>query len=421
MPSQPEPAEAPPAPTALYEPAPGAVSLHAAPESRPAVVLPLTRPTTRVESLIDAAGARPPLDRLLRLAAGRGASGLYIVSESRPAIRVDGEIRILEAEPPLGASDVAAMLMELAPERTRDALRSGAQAEWVRDVAGVGRVRCLSFREHRGPGGIFRMLPARALSVERLGLSPTIQSLCNETEGLVLVTGPHASGKSTLVSGLVDLINNTRADHVITLESQILFLHESRRSFVSQRELRGTRDELAAAARAALREDPDVLVIEDLRSPELISSALEAAETGHLVFGAVSAAGATAALERVVDQFPADRRAQVQTALGDTLRAVVGQVLLRKVGGGRIPAREVLINTRPVAALLAEGRTSELAPAMESGRRLGCVPLNDALLAAVRSGTVDPIEAYRKAYDREGLLALLRREQLDTSFVERLA
>lgn len=388
---------------------------------RPAVVVPLARPAARVDAAPAPAASRSPLDRLLRLAAARGASALYIVAGSRPVLRVEGEIRVLDAEEVLAASDVAAMLMELAPEPTRDALRTGAVTEWICDVPEVGRVRCMSFRDHRGPGGIFRMLPARALSAEQLGLSRTIQSLCEESEGLVLVAGPRASGKSTLIAAFVDQINRTRADHVITLETQIMFVHESRRSFVSQREWRERGEEMAAAARAALREDPDVLVIDDLRSPDLVSVALDAAGSGRLVFAALPASGTAAAIERVIDQFPADRRAQVQTALAASLRAVVAQVLVRKIGGGRVAAREVLLGTRPVAALVAEGRTTELAHAIEGGRRHGMVPMNDALVGFVRAGLVDPAEAYRRTPDRESLLAQLRREGIDTSFVERLA
>jgi len=313
------------------------------------------------------------------------------------------------------------VLMELAPEPSRQALQKGAVTEWIVDVAEVGRVRCMSFHDHRGQGGIFRMLPARALSVEQLGLSREIQSLCRESEGLVLVTGPRSSGKSTLVSAFVDLINRTRADHVITLEGQIKFVHESRRSLVSQRELRGDATELKAAVRAALREDPDVLVIEDLRSPELLAAALEAAESGRLVFGALPAASTVAAIERIVDQFPQERRAALLSSLAATLRGVVTQVLLRKIGGGRVAAREILLNTPSVAALIADGQTRKLLPALDTGRKIGMAPLNDALVSLVRSGAVAPAEAYRKSADREGLLVQLRREGIDTSFVERLA
>ena len=389
---------------------------------RPAIVVPMTRPPIRGDARAQGpAVQRSTLDRLLRIAAARGASALYIVTNTWPAIRVDGEIQILDSEEALGATDVATMLMEMAPEPSREALRTGSVTEWICDVAEVGRVRCMSFQDHRGQGGIFRMLPARALSVEQLGLSREIQGLCREAEGLVLVTGPRSSGKSTLVSAFVDLINRTRADHVITLEGQIKFVHESRRSLVSQRELRGDAEELKAAVRAALREDPDVLVIEDLRSADLIAAALEAAESGRLVFGALPAASTTAAIERMIDQFPQDRRAKVQTSLATTLRGVVTQVLLRKIGGGRVAAREILLNTPPVAALLAEGKTFQLGAALDTGRKHGMAPLNDALVAFVRSGAVAPAEAYRKSADRDGLLVQLRREGVDTSFVERLA
>jgi twitching motility protein PilT len=397
------------------------VALDEVAEPPTAVVVPLARPSVRAEAPPPPVTPPSTLDRLLRVAAARGASALYIVAQAAPVLRVDGEIAVLDGEEPLSAADVSGMLMEFAPEPTREALINGEVTEWMCDVADLGRVRCMSFRDHRGPGGIFRMLPAQALSAEQLGLSPAIQALSRESEGLVLVAGPRASGKSTLISAFVDLVNRTRADHVITLENQIVFVHRSRRSFVSQRELRGTGDALVQAARAALREDPDVLVIEDLHAPELVSVALEAAESGRLVFGAVPAAGATAALEKLIDQFPPERRAQIQTAIAGALRAVVAQVLVRKIGGGRVAARELLLNSRAVAAIVAEGKTFQLPHALDSGRKHGMAPLNDTLVALVRSSAIDPSEAYRKTNDREGLLTQLRREGVDTSFVERLA
>jgi twitching motility protein PilT len=387
-----------------------------------AVVLPLTRSGARAERPPDdAAVHRTTLGRLLRIAAIRGASALYVVTDMRPVIRVDGEIQILEDEAPLDAAEVAAVLMELAPEPSRQALQKGANTEWTCDVAEVGRIRCMSFHDHRGQGGIFGMLPARALSVEQLGLSREIQALCREAEGLVLVTGPRSSGKSTLMSAFVDLINHTRADHVVTLETQIKFVHESQRSLVSQRELRGDAEELGAVVHGVLREDPDVLVIEELRSADLIAAALEAAESGRLVFAGLPAACTAAAVDRIVEQFPQDRRPRVQGSLAATLRGVIAQVLLRKVGGGRVAAREILLNTPTVAALIAEGQTHELGPALDAGRKYGMAPLNDALVAFVRMGAVAPAEAYRKSADREGLLAQLRREGVDTFFLERLA
>jgi len=401
-----------------------------APAPEPANVLPLARNFLRPsQNGLEASGPAPSrrsptsprlagLDRLLRLAAARGAETLYLFSLARPSIRVDGEIGILDSEPVLGPSDVEALLLEALPDPRAE---KADGTEWIVDIPEVGRVRCVSFRDHRGPGGVFRMIPARAISADQLGLSREIQGLCAEPEGLVLVVGPRSSGKSTLMAAFVDLINRTRSDHVITLESRIKVVHESRSSLVSQREVRGDTDALLAALRAALRENPDVLVIEDLRAPEVVAEALEAASSGHLVIGGLAAHSATTALERIVDQMPPERRAPVQALLAESLRGVVAQVLLRKTGGGRVAARELLLSSASVAQLVAEGKISQVPLAMESGRRIGMVPLTDALVAFVQSGAVDVREAWRKASDRPALLKALKREGIDTSFAERLA
>jgi twitching motility protein PilT len=357
------------------------------------------------------------LDRLLRLAAAHGAETLYLFSQARPSIRVDGELSVLDNEPALAPSDVDALLLDAMSERRVD---DRQHTEWIVDMPEVGRVRCVSFRDHRGPGGVFRMIPARATSADQLGLSREIQGLCAESDGLILVVGPRSSGKSTLMAALVDLVNRTRGDHVITLESRIKVVHEHHSSLVSQREVRGDADELLEALHAALRENPDVLVIEDLRAPQVIVDCLEAASSGHLVIGGMAAHSATTALERILDQVPPDRRSAVQALLAASLRGVVSQVLLRKSGGGRIAARELLLNSHPVAQLIAEDKISQVPLAMESGRRLGMVPLADALVAFVQSGAVDVREAYRKAADRTALLKALKREGIDTSFTERM-
>lgn len=384
-----------------------------------AVVLPLSRGAVRPEGPSRVVSPRlEGVDRLLRVAAARGAEALYLFSQAKPVIRVDGELSVLDAEPQLGPSDVESLLLEVAADR-----RSGEPdgTEWIVDVAEIGRIRCVSFRDHRGPGGVFRMIPARAISAEQLGLSREIQALCAEPEGLLLVVGPRASGKSMLLAAFVDLINRTRGDHVITLESRITVVHESRTSLVSQREVRGDTDQLLAGLRAALRESPDIIVIEDLRGPEVVAEALKAAASGHLVIGALAAHSASTALERIVDQIPPERRPSVQTLLAESLRGVVAQVLLRKTGGGRVAAREVLLNNPSVAQLIADGKLSQLPLAVEGGRRIGMVPMTDALVAFVQSGVVDVREAWRKAADRAGLLKALKREGIDTSFTERLA
>jgi twitching motility protein PilT len=401
----------------------------AAPESHAAHVVSLARNQGR-----DHSREKPPIrfvqplqssgiDRLLRLAAARGASTLFLTSQAKPSIRINGEISLMEGEPVLTEPEVEALMLEIVPESHRDALQSDAGAEWTSDVPDVGRIRCVTFRDHRGAGGIFRMITARAISAEQLGLSREIQALCDEANGLILVAGARSSGKSTLISAFVDLINRTRSDHVVTLEQQIKFVHENRGSLVSQREVRGDKNEWLSASRAALRENPDVLVIEDLNSPEIVALALDAAQSEHLVIGAVTAHTATEAIERMIEQTPADRRPAVKHGLSEALRGVVAQVLLRKTGGGRVAAREVLLNTPAVANVIGEGRTSQLpmAMAIDSGRRHGMVALNDALIAFVQSGIVDSREAYRNAADQQGFLALMQRQGLDTSFVERLA
>jgi twitching motility protein PilT len=388
-----------------------------------AVVLPISRSPIRFDPPPPPASdvALPGLDRLLRLASARGASTLYLSSESRPSVRVDGELQMLDAEPVHTSRDVESLLLTLMPERNHEALRTGALTEWFCDIEGVGRVRCMSFRDHRGPGGVFRLMPTRSASVEQLGLPRHVQSLASEPAGLVLVAGPRSSGKRTLMAAFVDLMNRTRRDHVITIEREINIVHDGGQSFISQREVRGSDDDLLAAARGALREDPDVLMIEDLRTRALMNVALEAAASGHLIVGGFTAHTAGGAIDRIIDLYAPEQRRHVQLALADSLRGVVVQVLLRKTGGGRVPAREVLLNTPAVSSAIAEGTTSQLPMAIEGGRRHGMMPLNDSLVGLVQSGTVDAREAYRQSPDRPGFLAALARQGLDTSFIERLA
>lgn len=422
---------APSAPPERPAPEPAQVEAHSAPAPveipppppAPAVVLPLARNPIRAEQPWPPVGdARTSgLNRLLRLSAARGASTMYLSSDSRPGVRVDGELQTLEGEPVLTARDVESLLLTLMPERNHEALRTGAATEWILDIEDVGRVRCMSFRDHRGPGGVFRLMPTRSVSVDQLGLPRAVQGLAIEPEGLVLVAGPRSSGKRTIISAFVDLINRTRRDHVITIEREINIVHERGNSFISQREVHGNDDDMLAAARAALREDPDVLVIEDLRSAGLMTVALEASASGHLVVGGFSAHTATATVDRIIDLYSPDHRRQVQLGLADSLRGVVVQVLLRKSSGGRVAAREVLLNTPAVSSVIAEGKTSQLPMAIEGGRRYGMMPLNDALVGLVQQGIVDGREAYRYASDRQGLLAALKTQGLDTSFVERLA
>jgi twitching motility protein PilT len=408
------------APRSTRKMADAQISVEAA-TPEPAVVLPLSRTGVRPEPptrlLMPRTGG---LERLLRTASARGAEALYLFSNARPSIRVDGEIITLEGEGTLGSQDVEALVLEVMPDR----LEAGGlitEREWICEIKDVGRVRCLAFSDHRGPGGIFRMIPARAISAEQLGLSREIQGLCAEPEGLVLVTGPRASGKSTLLAAFVDLISRTRSDYVITVESRVRVVHDNRMGIVSQREVRGGAHEWLATIRGALRENPDVLVVEDLRAPEVAAEAIEAAASGYLVIAGIPAHSAPEAVTRLIEQALPERRSSIQAALAETLRGVVTQVLLRKSAGGRIAARELLLGTPSVSSLIAEGKLAQLPLALDSGRRHGMVPLTDALVAFIQSGVIDVREAWRKSSNRAGLLKQLKREGIDTTVIERLA
>ncbi len=411
----------PPAFETPAAPPPYVAAVPPRPMQQPGVVLPMARNPIRSDTPPPLVGSESysGLARLLRIAAARGASTLYLSSDARPSVRLDSEMQAIEGEPILTAYDVESLLLTLMPERSHEALRTGAATEWISDIEDVGRVRCMSFRDQRGPGGVFRLMAGRAVSTEQLGLSREVQALAMEPEGLVLVAGPRSSGKRTIMSSLVDYINRTRRDHVITIEREINIVHDRGTSFISQREVRGGNDDMYAAARAALREDPDVLVIEEIKTGALMNVAIEAAASGHLVIGGFSAHNATQAVDRIIDLYAPEHRRQIQMAIADHLRGIIVQVLLRKNGGGRLAARELLLNTPAVASVIAEGKTSQLPMAIEGGRRHGMVPLNDALVGFVQGGTVDPREAYRKATDRAGLLAVLKRQGVDTSFVER--
>jgi twitching motility protein PilT len=287
---------------------PPRMARHVAPEG----VAPAPPPPTRPHML--------SLERLLRLVATRGASVLYLSTGTPPSMRFEGEVYALEAELPLGSNDIEALLLTLMPQSNQDAFRAGAATEWTCDVKGVGRVRCTTFHDLRGLGGVFRIMPGRVVSAEQLGLSRRLQALAVEPDGLVLVTGPRLSGKRTLISAFVDLINRTRRDYVITVEREITVVHQRMNAFISQREVRDGLDEMLAATQAALREDPDVLVIESLRTPGLVGVALEAASSGRLVIGGFPAHATASAFDRILNAYPPQERPRMQCLLAENLR-----------------------------------------------------------------------------------------------------
>jgi twitching motility protein PilT len=385
------------------------------------VAVPLTR-TVRIE-----VPPRPPvaprtnIERLLRVASARGASVLFLTTDARPYMRVEGDIRQLEGEPVLSRSDVEAAIVEIGPASGHETTDRGEHSEWISEFPDLGRMRCMTFTDHRGPGVLLRMIATRAATAEQLGLSRDIEALATEPQGLVLVAGPRAGGKSTLLSALVDLVNRQRAEYVITLERQIRLVHDNRSALVSQREIRGGADEALSAARQALREGPDVLVVDDLLSPHMVPLLLTAASEGLLVFVVMTAPSTTDAVQRFVEMAPPEMRTEVEGAMAESFRGAVAQVLLKKSGGGLIAAREVLLATASVVRLIGEGHLGQLGHALESGRRHGMVPFTDTLASYVRAGIVDVREAFRKAPQRDQFLGLLKREGVDTALVERLA
>jgi twitching motility protein PilT len=387
--------------------------------SEPAVVVPMTR-TVRIEvpPRTQAAGrGATGIDRLLRVAAARGATALFLTSNSRPWIRLEGDLRYLDSEAPLSRADVESAVFEIAPQGEQNR----ADGEWIIEFADIGRVRCTTFHDHRGPGVLLRMIATKAATAEQLGLSREVQALATEPQGIVLVAGPRASGKSTLLSALVDAVNRQRAEYVITLERQIRLVHDNRHALVSQREIRGSADDSVVAARAALRESPDVLVVDDLVSSHMVPVLLTAASEGLLIFVSITAPSTADAVERFIELAPPEMRKAVHNAMAESFRGAVAQTLLKKAGGGLVAAREVLLATAPVTRVIGEGQLGQLPLTLESGRKHGMASFTDALIEYVATGTVDVREAFRKAPDRERLLEGLKRSGIDTSAVERLA
>ncbi|HEX5386311.1 MAG TPA: type IV pilus twitching motility protein PilT [Gemmatimonadales bacterium] len=360
--------------------------------------------------------ARDAIERLLRELAAAGASDLHLRSGEPPMLRRGGELERHGTEP-LAAERLEVMLASIMGPRELAEFRETGDTDWAYEIDGVGRFRCNAGRDRHGPLGVFRTIGSQVPTADELGLSREVQNLCYLSKGLVLVTGPTGSGKSTTLAALIDLVNRTRGDHIITIEDPIEFVHGSKRCLVTQRQVGQHTRSFKQALRAALREDPDVVMVGEMRDLETVSIAIETAETGHLVFGTLHTTSAASTIDRIIDQFPADRQAQIRVMLAESLRGVITQVLCRKVGGGRAAAREVLLTIPAISNLIREGKTFQIASIMQTNRRLGMVPLNDALLELVDAGQVEPKEAYMKAAEKVGFAAALKAKRHDVSFL----
>jgi twitching motility protein PilT len=357
-------------------------------------------------STLDAAA----IDQLFHAQCSLGASDLHLCVGMPPLVRKDGQIMPLDpAVPPLSDEVLAALLEPIIPPRNREEFRERHDTDFAYEVPGLARFRANVFMDRKGRGAVFRVIPSKILTAEQLGLSPAILALCRLNKGLVLVTGPTGSGKSTTLCAMIDYINRNRQDHIITIEDPIEFVHNNQKCLINQREVRTHTDSFKSALRAALREDPDIVLVGELRDLETVAIAIETAETGHLVFGTLHTTTAASTIDRVIDQFPADRQAQVRVMLSESLRGVIAQTLCRKIGGGRVAALEVLIATQAISNLIREGKTFQIPSIMQVGKAAGMVSLNDALMELVTKKLVTPEEAYVKAVDKASFDMLLKR------------
>jgi twitching motility protein PilT len=406
-------AQAPAARTATPQPA--------APQaaSTPAGATNVGTPMTQARRV--ASSGNPAFDKiesLLRTLVSNKASDLHLRSGSPPLLRSSGEIAPIAGEAALSSEEIDAMLATLMLEQNRVEFKEINDTDFAHEIPGVARFRGNALRERKGTGAVFRAVPAAVVSVEQMGISQEVQRLCHLTKGLVLVTGPTGSGKSTTLCALIDLINRTRSDHVITIEDPIEFVHESKKCLITQRHVGVHTSSFKHALRAALREDPDIVLVGELRDLETVSMAIETAETGHLVFGTVHTSTAVSTVDRIIDQFPPDRQAQIRVMLSESLKGVISQVLCKKIGGGRVAAREILLSTPSVSNLIREGKTFQLPSVLQTSRKIGMVTMNDALIDLVDSKQVEPQEAYLKATDKVGILHMLKQRGKDTSFAD---
>ncbi len=351
---------------------------------------------------------RAAMDALLDLMLERCASDLHLSSGSPPLLRIDGDMTPLSELGPLSPQRLEEMVWAVTPQKNRGEWQSRRDTDFAHETA-AARFRVNVFADRKGIGAVLRQIPNEILTAEAMGLPRPILDLCFLSKGLVLVTGPTGSGKSTTLAALVDYVNRHREDHVITIEDPIEFVHPNKKCLVNQREVGTHTESFKAALRAALREDPDIVLVGEMRDLETIAIAIETAETGHLVFGTLHTNTAPSTVDRIIDQFPADRQGQIRMMLSESLKAVISQTLCKKIGGGRAAALEVLLCTSGVSNLIREGKTYQIPSIMQTARGQGMTTLNDALFDLVKRKVVEPREAYVKAVAKAELRQMLER------------
>lgn len=353
------------------------------------------------------------IDAFFKLMNDEGASDLHMVAGHQPVLRIRGDVERVKFKK-LGNEELKSMLYEICPEDKIKIFEETGDLDFGYEIPGLARYRCNFFEQRQGIGAVFREIPSDILTVEQLGLPKVITKLATLPKGLVLVTGPTGSGKSTTLAAIIDEVNKTRKDHVLTIEDPIEFVHQSKQCVVNHREVGTHTRSFSAALRGALREDPDVILVGELRDLETFRLAMEAAMTGHLVFGTVHTLNAMKTVDRVVEIFPAEEQGQIRSTLADALKAVVSQTIMKRVDiKGRVAALEILICTPAVRNLIREGKTYQLPSVMQTGKKYGMQTMDDALLELLEKKKIKAEDAYINCMEKQKFVKFLRKPPTD--------
>lgn len=340
------------------------------------------------------------ITELLAFSVKHKASDLHLSAGLPPMIRVDGDIRRINV-PVLEHREVHALVYDIMNDKQRRDYEEFLEVDFSFDIPGLARFRVNAFNQDRGAAGVFRTIPSKVLTLEDLGAPAVFKKICDVPRGIILVTGPTGSGKSTTLAAMVDYINDQQYGHILTIEDPIEFVHQSKKCLINQREVHSDTLGFSEALRSALREDPDIILVGELRDLETIRLALTAAETGHLVLATVHTSSAAKTIDRVVDVFPAAEKAIVRSMLSESLRAVISQTLLKKVGGGRLAAHEIMIGTPAIRNLIREDKVAQMYSAIQTGQAHGMQTLDQNLADLLRQGLINRLDARSRAQNKE--------------------
>ena len=353
------------------------------------------------------------IDAFFKLMTDLGASDLHVIAGSQPILRIRGDMERVKYRM-LDDNELTAMLYEVTPEDKIKVFEETGDIDFAYEIPGLARFRANFFRQLNGIGAVFRLIPSTIMTADQLGLPPVITQLAMLQKGLVLVTGPTGSGKSTTLAAIVDYANKHRKDHIITVEDPVEFVHRSQGCIVNHREVGRHTRSFATALRAALREDPDIILVGEMRDLETIQLAIEAAATGHLVFGTLHTQSASKTVDRIIDVFPANQQAQIRSTLADSLKAVVAQTLFKRIDvKGRCAALEILMCMPACANLIRESKTFQIPSVIQTGRKYGMQALDSAIEDLLKRGWVSPEEAYSKSIDKSKFIQYLSHKPVD--------